>query len=60
MSGFGAIPGMGAAGAAWAAEGCAADGGVDWLTLVCATALAATSVKPNPAMKERAEVYVMA
>jgi hypothetical protein len=53
------MPGIGVAGAAWTAEGGAADGDVGWFTLVCATALAATSVKPKPAINERAEVYVM-
>ena len=62
----GPIPGIGAAGAAWTADGCAADGdcvvvvGADCVALVCAKALAATSVNPKPAISERAEVYVMA
>ena len=66
MSGFeampepGPIPGIGVAGAAWTAEGGATDGDVGWFTLVCAKALAATIVKPKPAMSERAEMYVMA
>jgi hypothetical protein len=47
-------------GAVWLAGGCVAEGCVDWLTLVCAIALAAMRVKPKPAISERAEVYVMA
>jgi hypothetical protein len=55
----GPIPGIGATGAVWLAGGCVAEGCVGWPTLVCAAALAAMSVKPKPAINERAEVYFM-